>query len=93
MTIQREHMENQLREIMSVLGASGRFDELTIQFLYCAVKDKLDRQERSEEKPPVGRQDYIDALVDRVYRLDEQALGRFVKKTLWTATDKVKKED
>jgi len=89
--MERKHMEEQLRYAMSALGNAAIMDDEAVTFIYLAVKEKLDKQERAET--PVGRQDYLDALADRAKRMEDKGLGHFVKSTLWTATDHFKKGD
>ena len=45
------------------------------------------------KKPVVPPEEYVDALVDRAKKMDDAALGKFVRKTLWTATNKAKRDE
>ena len=44
-----------------------------------------------EKNPPVDAEKYLSELADRAKRMDDAALGHFIKATLWTATNKFKK--
>ena len=47
--------------------------------------------DRDKKEPMVSAEDYVDALVQRIGKMDNEALGRFVRNTLWTASNKIKR--
>lgn len=81
----RQNIEIELQVALNALKGSGMIDRPALDFIREAVTEKL---ARNEECLAVKRKDYIKALSDRKYKLDDEALGRFVKNTLWTVLEK-----
>ena len=86
----RQGIEKELQSSLSVLKSTGMIEREAMDFIAKAVEEKLARQ---EEDLAVKRKEYLDAVADRAKRMSDENLGRFVKNTLWTASDTYKKGD
>lgn len=81
----KKDLQKELKSSIAVLKATGMIEREAMDFIENAVKEKL---ERMEEHLHVKRKDYIKALDERSKRMDDADFGRFIKKTLWTVTEK-----
>jgi hypothetical protein len=84
-TMTRKDIEKEVRTALYTCKATGMVDRVAMDFIAQAVEEKLARQ---EECLSVKRKDYIKALDERKDRLTDEGLGQFVKRTLWTVSEK-----
>lgn len=88
-------LQEQLNAALSVLGHADYISLETVEYINAALIEKALRKDevkpRVKGSTPVSPDAYVSELADRAKRLSDKGLGHFVKATLWTATDKVKK--
>ena len=80
-----KNVKSELASALRVLKVSGLVERDILSFIDKAITEKLERltSDPKNEKAVKG-EEYIKALVERVDRLDNEQLGKFVKGTLWS---------
>jgi hypothetical protein len=47
--------------------------------------------DETKKEPLVAPEDYVEALVQRLGKMNNEEMGRFVRNTLWTASTNLKR--
>ncbi len=77
----KEDIRTEVNIALGMCEATGMVSEEVLDVMKEAMKEKF---EREDNKTAVKQDDYIKALDIRKEKLNDAALGRFVKKTIWT---------